>query len=422
VSNYGGSLDAPMAFGRCSAAFGTSQRGYRGPVGGRRSLLVNFVYCHPVGHAIEALHYCHGYHRAEPGLRIGLALNANTPTELAALCSYVDVVYPISIDVFDRGYDPASALAAIPAGWDWVAGDPRGQQAQQRAVFPGLARYYDQAADRFAADGSTISTAGAAPPRYLPGCQFRLALPRGAGSKAERLMRDARPGAVANAGPRIAILAAGSGPRSGYPAVRSWRLILAALADRWPDALFCMVGKHRRDGRTTTSFGAAELGELRAALASSCNAVDLPLTDQLAIVAGCDVLISPHTGFGMATLAVGTPWLSIAGNRWQEFYFNGVPFYSVLPDLRRFPAYDAFGPDPAPVDDDGPRSPSMCYERVRDDLAEIVEGAARLIERRWPFETAISDHFSRMWALRAGRTDLIWSIDSVHKAYLPATT
>jgi hypothetical protein len=25
-----------------------------------RSVLVNFVYCHPVGHAIEALHYCHG--------------------------------------------------------------------------------------------------------------------------------------------------------------------------------------------------------------------------------------------------------------------------------------------------------------------------------------------------------------------------
>ena len=59
---------------------------YRGSVGGRRSVLVNFVYCHPVGHAIEALHYCHGYHRADPGLRIGLALNADTPTELAALC------------------------------------------------------------------------------------------------------------------------------------------------------------------------------------------------------------------------------------------------------------------------------------------------------------------------------------------------
>jgi hypothetical protein len=31
-----------------------------------RSVLVNFVYCHPVGHVIEALHYCHGYYRADP--------------------------------------------------------------------------------------------------------------------------------------------------------------------------------------------------------------------------------------------------------------------------------------------------------------------------------------------------------------------
>ena len=54
----------------------------------------------------------------------------------------------------------------------------------------------------------------------------------------------------------------------------------------------------------------------------------------------------------------------------------------------------------------------MCYERIRNDLAEIVEGAARLIERRWPFETAMSDHFARIWALREGRADLIWSIDS----------
>ena len=105
-------------------------------MGERRSVLVNFVYCHPVGHAIEALHYCHGYHRADPGLRIGLALNADTPTELAALCPYVDDIYPVSVNVFDRAYDSASALDAIPPGWDWVVSDARGQQPHQRAAFP----------------------------------------------------------------------------------------------------------------------------------------------------------------------------------------------------------------------------------------------------------------------------------------------
>jgi hypothetical protein len=95
-------------------------------------------------------------------------LNTDTPTELAALCPYVDDIYPISVDVFDPGYGSASAPDAIPAGWDWVVSDARGQQPHQRAAFPGLARYYDQARDRFAASGSIL------PPqvrRRLPTCQ-----------------------------------------------------------------------------------------------------------------------------------------------------------------------------------------------------------------------------------------------------------
>ena len=182
--------------------------------------------------------------------------------------------------------------------------------------------------------------------------------------------------------------------------------------------MFCLLGKLRQDGRTATSFGRAELGELAASVPVSVDAVDLPIVDELAAVAACDVLVAPHSGFGMAALAVGTPWLSIAGNLWPEYYFNGVPFYSVLPDVRRFPAYTGLGPEPEPVDDDGPRSPSMCRERIEADLDEITEGAARLIERRWPAEDALADHVARMLALRGGRADRIWSVDSVHRKYL----
>jgi hypothetical protein len=374
---------------------------------------VNFVYCPPVGHTIEALHYCHGYHRADPGLRIGLALNADSPTELATLCPYITDVYPVALDVFDPRPGLGS-LDRIPAGWDWVADDDRGHQAPQRAMFPGLAAYYDRAADRLAAAGSMFGMAGAAPPRYSAGEQFRLRLPGPALAGGRRRLRDAAPGA----GPRIGVLPAGSGPRGNYPSTASWRLILAALSERWPQAMFCLIGKLHRDGRTSTSFGRAGFGELAGSVPRSLDAVDLPLIDQLAVVAACDVLVSPHSGFGMAALAVGTPWLSIAGNRWPEYYFNGVPFYSVLPDLERFPAYRGLEPEPEPVDDDGPRAPSMCRDRIRADLDEITEGAARLIERRWPAETALADHVARMLALRGGRADRIWSVDAVHRTYL----
>jgi hypothetical protein len=378
-----------------------------------RSLLVNFVYCPPVGHTIEALHYCHGYHRADPGLRIGLALNADSPTELATLCPYIADVYPVALDVFDprpgRGL-----LDRIPAGWDWVADDDRGHQAPQRAMFPGLAAYYDQAAERFAAAGSVLGVAGSAPPPYSAGEQFRLRLPGPALAGARQRLGDAAPAAR----PRIGVLPAGSGPPGNYPSAHSWRLILAALSERWPQAMFCLIGKLHRDGRTSTSFGRAEFDELAGSVPRSVAAVDLPIIDQLAMVAACDVLVSPHTGFGMAALAVGTPWLSIAGNRWPEYYFNGVPFYSVLPDLTRFPAYTGLEPEPNPVDDDGPRAPSMCRERIGADLDEITEGAARLIERRWPAQKALADHVARMLALRGGRADRIWSVDAVHRKYL----
>jgi len=382
-----------------------------------RSLLVNFVYCPPVGHVIEALHYCHGYHRADPELRIGLALLADSPTELARLCPYIGDVFPVTVDVFGRSVAPG-CLDAVPAGWDWVVDDSRGHQAAQRAIFPGLASYYDLAADRFSAAGARLGAAGSQPPRYSAGEQFRLSLPVAARASARRRLRDAARGRSAQ--PCIAILPAGSGPRSAYPSVRSWQLVLAALSQRWPGALFCLVGKLRRDGRTVTGFGRSELDELAGSLPLVADLIDLPIVEQLAAVAACDVIVSPHSGFGMAALAAGTPWLSIAGNLWPEYYFNGVPFYSVLPDLRRFPAYTGLAGEPEPVDDEGPRSPSMCRERIAADLDEIVEGAARLIERRWPAETAMADHFRRMLALRDGRADRIWSVDGVHRDYLPA--
>jgi hypothetical protein len=340
-------------------------------------LLVNFVYCHPVGHAIEALHYCHGYHRANPDAQIAVALNARSPLELASLCPYVEAAYPVTLDVFDP-HAPVAGLDAIPSTWDWVANDARGHQAKQRAVFPGLAAYYDRAGERFAASGAVLGTAGATPPAYFAGAAFRLTLPEAALEYAARVTE--RTGGSA-AWPRIAILPAGSGPRA--------------------------------------NFEPAEVAQLLA-LPRVADAVDRNLVDQLAIVAGCDVLVSPHSGFAMAALAVGTPWLAISGNRWPEYYFNGVPFYSVLPDLQRFPALHSFQPDPEPVDDDGPRSPSMSRRRIEHDLDEILDGIARLAEARWPFETAMADHWPRMLELRDGRADLVWSVDNVHTRYLPA--
>lgn len=373
------------------------------------SLLVNFVYCHPVGHAIEALHYCHGYRRANPDARIGVVLNSATPVEFARWCSFVDEVYSVPVDVFDGSLDYASMLAEVPSTWDYVVDDVRGHESTNRAVFPGLAAYYDAAGRHF--DGAKFGCAGTgigAPPDYRAGEHFRLPLPG-----------DARGVPFPDGGPRIAILPAGSDRRALYPSMRSWRLITDALLDVYPDAVFCVTGKVRADERTNSSFTRAEFDELLASVPREVSAVDIPLAEQLATVRSCDVLVSPHSGFSMAALAAGTPWLTIAGNKWPEYYFNGVPFYSVLPDVERFPCYTLYDAEPEMVDDDGPRSPSMCVERISADLGQIVDGVARLVEGEWDYDTALADHFQRMLRLRGGDRSMLWSVDQVHLPVLP---
>jgi hypothetical protein len=362
------------------------------------AFLVNFVYCQQIGHAVEALHYAHGYHKADPERRISVALIENTAHELTRYAEFVERTYPVPVDIFDGSADHSAALATLPSTWDVVVSDFRGYDAAQRSMFPGLASWYDASAAYL---GGQKGFAGLPKPvPYSPGEHLRL-----------KLAPD--PSRFPAQGPRIAILPGGSAPRGYYPSIRSWELIISALVERFPTATFCLVGKLRADARSSTTFTREEFSRLRDALPRVVDVVDEPLVDQLAAVAACDVLVSPHTGFGMVALAVGTPWLTIGGNRWPEYFFNGVPFYTVIPDVDRFPCYTLMAADPPMVSDDGERAPSMSRARVQADLDEIVDGAARLVERRWDYGTALHDHATRMLAVVGGDRSRLWSIDNV---------
>lgn len=214
---------------------------------------------------------------------------------------------------------------------------------------------------------------------------------------------------------------AGAGDRSLYPSVRSWGLILDALLDRLPGARFALVGKLRRDGRTTSTLAPGEVAELLAHRSRPLDGFDLGLTDQLAIVQACDVFLSPHTGFGMAALAVGTPWLTISGGRWFEYYFNHVPFRSIIPDVERYPSFTQFAQPPTIRDgDDGPRTPSMTWARIQDDLERIAAAAAELVDGSLGYERALAEYFSALLGAYQGDPAQIWSIDGVHLDYMAA--
>jgi hypothetical protein len=153
--------------------------------------------------------------------------------------------------------------------------------------------------------------------------------------------------------------------------------------------------KLRRDERTSTSINREGQKRIAAATRDAVDCFDRPIVDQLAFVEAC--------------------------GRWPEFLFNGVPFYSLLPDPRRNAWYTFHDPPPMlsqDEDGEGPRTPSMTRARIREDLPELLEGARLLIERRLPYEQALERHFARLVERSGGEGSWIWSFDGIHTRYV----
>ena len=375
-------------------------------------LLVNYWYAHPVGHAIEALRYCLGYKAAAPALSVSVLLNEATPVELARCCPFLDGVYQVAYTTFDHpDGDPRAALATVPQTWDWIVDNHREMQEGHNR-FHGFRAFYDAARDYFVARLGRTWTGGEPPP-YLPNQQLRLELPD-ASRAAARATIAGRPAVSV-------VLAGHSNPRSFYPSAASWQLILGALAGRFPDAVFCLIGKlGSGQSRSKSTISRPELERVGASC-PSVDCFDRPLLEQLAIVEASSLFVSPHTGFGFAAVAVGTPWLTISGGQWHEMFFNGVPFHSVVPDTDRYPSFGWGAPLPlveADEDGEGPRTLSMSAARIRDDLPEIVDAAARLVAGRISYEQAHAAYWPRLLAAYHGERSRIFSFDNVHQAYV----
>ena len=108
----------------------------------RDRLLVNFFYAPPVGHAVEALHYCLGHHLAHPEREISVVLNAASAVELAGFCPFVSEAFAVDHPLLEPCPDSAERQAAIPRRWDWVLDDHRRHQQLQLELFPGLRDYF----------------------------------------------------------------------------------------------------------------------------------------------------------------------------------------------------------------------------------------------------------------------------------------
>ena len=139
-------------------------------------VLVNFFYAHPVGHAVEALHYCPGHHAADPTREVSVVLNAATAVELAGFCLFARGVYPVEHPLLERCLDSAARQAGVPRQWDWVLDDFRRFQELQLAAFRGLHDCY-AASDRLLAATRGRAVVGSNPPGAVPHQQPRFELP-----------------------------------------------------------------------------------------------------------------------------------------------------------------------------------------------------------------------------------------------------
>jgi hypothetical protein len=90
--------------------------------------------------------------------------------------------------------------------------------------------------------------------------------------------------------------------------------------------------------------------------------------------------------------------------------------------VERYPSFSQFAPA-AMVDDgeDGPRTPSMSRDRIGADLDAIVGAAGELLDGPLTYEQALRDYFTALLAAHDGDPSAIWSIDGVHREYLPLT-
>lgn len=373
------------------------------------TMLLNYVYYNPTGHAAEALKLARGFQAANPGLDVHVALAKRTTWELATAVDWLAGVHPIDAAAF-IGASPAQAetlLANLPREWDylvvndWILEDTAGQASLHGEELE-LVSYLNAAQAYFVGRRGT-AVADYTPHDWLhqlPGlsyditAQVRVRVPDDARAWVrQRFPLD---------GPSACVLLGGSSGPAHYPSARTWVRILRALRRAMPHLTLYLTGVTPRAGRgtghtSTAAYDDRAVHQILDAVPGLVNAYDLGLWRQLALVERAGFFLSPHTGFGFLAPCVGTPWLTLSGGRFHEIFYNQTPFFRVLPHNPHFPYGHRLGIGHSAR---RPRVPCMRPERLEKRIGDVVEGARLLLDPSFSFQDALERY--RQEAIRAG--------------------
>lgn len=360
----------------------------------RERLLINWVYCRPVGHVVEALKRTRGFYLANRDKDVYLLLNSASPTELAESCPWIKKIYPVDVNEVYRYGEKAECLRVIPKVWDYIVHDDRtlsfkkgwdekelirAQAILQRLLKARMGQCY--------INGEGRLSRNILPYRSNP--KVTLPIPE----RARRFVKRYR-----HNGPTICVMLGGSAGGIQSPTVEMWLRICTALSDAIPNLKFYFTGVSRgRGGRTsTTGFTMKDVGYLTKQLPDAEAAYDIGLWNQLALMEKCDIFMSPHTGFAFLAPLVGTPWLALSNCRWSEYIFNDLKFYSVLPECGYYPALGDSKKGCGWLLAHDRKALCMTNRMLARKIPEIVHGAELLLDPKFTYRRALTLHLEKI--------------------------
>lgn len=373
-----------------------------------KALLVNFLYYNAVGHVAEALKYTKGFYDANPGIKVSLALNSDSPIELAKACPWIDNTYGVNASEILKFGGQAESLKHIPTQWDYIVTDRRPLMIRNDILLSNdlsnlgkeetsFLHYYKYCHDHLNANVSRSFLCGSElhpTLKYTLDSRVEIPIPYQALCYADRYLWSGR---------KFCILLAGAAGGRYYPAKETWVQIIANLTTNFPGCQIYITGNNKKQSepgnRTfTQAYSSQEIDDISRQFPNVVNCYDIGIWNQLALIKGCDAFISPHTGFGMIALCVGTPWLTLSGGDWPETFFNNVPFYSVLPDDPDYP-YSGEGQNSKHQGHfDDPTGGIPPYDPIKYEtkIPEIMEAAHMLLDKNFTYKKALEIHFSNI--------------------------
>lgn len=275
-----------------------------------QTLLLNWLYYHPVGHAVEGFAAAAEYYAVNSNLEIHLLLNSRTPVELIQSCPWVTKCYPIEINEVAAKGKLANCLRELPKDWNYIISSQRwlnNRQSYSRKLVI-CHEIIDSLCNARLWQGVRGDTGyGVEPaPSFQPGAKFKMIPPKSARRYADRFKQQDL---------IFSILLAGSSLEKIYPQIRWWKLLFQHFNEVFPNVRLLILGHTKsKSGRTTThAYSQTELKDLFTTVPNTINCYDIGLLNQLALIELSDLFISPHTGFAFLAPSVGTKWLAISG-------------------------------------------------------------------------------------------------------------